>query len=224
MGTSRSGLRDWSVYRVGLTGGIASGKSTVASLFGALGVPVIDTDLIAREVVAPGTPGLEAVVSAFGKDVLLPDGTLDRRRLRELAFATAGQREQLEAILHPRIRARMEALSASAGGPYQILVIPLLVESGLDDRVDRVLVVDCSEAVQRARLRVRDGESAAGAERLLTAQVDRATRLTRADDVLVNDGTRDELPRRVGELHANYLSLAAGQAAGQKRGSVKGIE
>jgi dephospho-CoA kinase len=220
MGTTRSELRDWSILRVGLTGGVASGKSTVASLFAALGVPVIDLDLIAREVVAPGTPGLAAVIEAFGTDVLRPDGTLDRRRLRELAFATAGQRQQLEAILHPRIQARMEALCASAGGPYQILVIPLLIESGLETRVDRVLVVDCSESVQRARLRVRDGESAAGADRLLTAQVDRATRLTRADDVLVNDGARDELPRRVGELHANYL----GFAASLNRDSVKGIE
>jgi dephospho-CoA kinase len=228
MGTTRSELRDWSIYRVGLTGGVASGKSTVASLFAALGVPVIDLDLIAREVVAPGTPGLAAVIAAFGTDVLLPDGTLDRRRLRELAFATPGQRQQLEAILHPRIQARMEALCASAGGPYQILVIPLLIESGLETRVDRVLVVDCSESVQRARLRVRDGESAAGADRLLAAQVDRAARLNRADDVLVNDGSRDELPGRVTELHANYLGLAAiwaaDRAAGLKRGGMKGIE
>jgi dephospho-CoA kinase len=209
MGTTRSTLRDWSVYRVGLTGGIASGKSTVASLFTALGVPVIDTDLIAREVVAPGTPGLEAVISAFGQEVLQPDGTLDRRRLRNLAFATTGRRQQLEALLHPRIRERMEALCTSSGGPYQILVIPLLIESGLETRVDRVLIVDCSESVQRARLTVRDGESAAGVDRLLAAQLDRAPRLSRADDVLVNDGTRDELQCRVQELHATYLQLAA---------------
>lgn len=208
MGTTRSGFRDWSVYRVGLTGGIASGKSTVAALFAALGVPVIDTDLLARQVVAPGTPGLEAVVAAFGTDVLQPDGTLDRRRLRDRAFATTGQRQQLEAILHPRIRELMEALSTSSGGPYQILVIPLLIESGLTARVDRVLVVDCSESVQRSRLRVRDGESPAGADRLLASQVDRETRLTRADDVLPNEGTRDELQRRIDELHANYLQAA----------------
>jgi dephospho-CoA kinase len=208
MGTTRATLRDWSVYRVGLTGGIASGKSTVARLFSALGVPVIDTDLIAREVVAPGTPGLEAVISAFGQEVLQPDGTLDRRRLRDLAFATTGRRQQLEAILHPRIRERMEALCTSSGGPYQILVIPLLIESGLETRVDRVLIVDCSESVQRARLTVRDGESAAGVDRLLAAQLDRAPRLSRADDVLVNGGTRDELQCRVQELHAIYLQLA----------------
>lgn len=208
MATPPSGPRNWPVYRVGLTGGIASGKSTVANLFAALGVPVIDTDLIARQVVAPGTPGLGAIVAAFGPEVLQPDGTLDRRRLRELAFATTGRRQQLEAILHPRIRERMEALCSNSGGPYQILVIPLLFESGLETRVDRVLVVDCSESVQRTRLRVRDGESAAGADRLLAAQVDRETRLRRGDDVLVNEGTRDELQRRVQELHANYLHFA----------------
>jgi len=208
MVTTRSGLRDWSVYRVGLTGGIASGKSTVADRFAALGVPVIDTDVIAREVVAPGTPGLAAVSAAFGPAVLLPDGSLDRRRLRELAFTTTGRRLQLETILHPLIRGRMESLCASSGGPYQILVIPLLLESGLSTRVDRVLVVDCSESVQRTRLRVRDGESAAGADRLLAAQLDRAARLSRADDVLENAGTRDELQRRVQELHAKYLEFA----------------
>ena len=228
MGTTRSELRDWSVYRVGLTGGIASGKSTVADRFAALGVPVIDTDVLARDVVAPGTPGLAAVIAAFGPDVLLPDGTLDRRRLRELAFATAGRRQQLEAILHPRIRSRMEALCASAGGPYQLLVIPLLIESGLETRVDRVLVVDCSESVQRARLTVRDGESAAGADRLLAAQVDRATRLSRADDVLVNDGSRDELQGLISALHANYLRFAvdraAGRAAGLKQDGVRDME
>lgn len=218
MGATQSTLRDWTVYRVGLTGGIASGKSTVADQFAALGVPVIDTDVLARQVVAPGTPGLEAVVAAFGPAVLEADGTLDRRRLRELAFATTGRRQQLEAILHPLIRNRMESLCASAGGPYQILVIPLLIESGLETRVDRVLVVDCSEDVQRARLRVRDRESAAGANRLLAAQADRATRLSRADDVLVNAGTRDELQRRVDELHATYLHFATDL----NRGGVKG--
>ncbi len=201
-------MKDWSTYRVGLTGGIASGKSTVADLFAMQGVPVIDTDLIAREVVAPGTPGLEAVVAAFGPDVLQPDGTLDRRRLRVLAFATTARRLQLESILHPRIRSRMEEQCRSSGGPYQLLVIPLLLESGLATRVDRVLVVDCSESIQRTRLMVRDGESEAGADRILSAQLDRETRLGRADDVVVNAGSRDELQRRVRELHAMYLQCA----------------
>ncbi|MEO8445024.1 MAG: dephospho-CoA kinase [Gammaproteobacteria bacterium] len=210
--------RDWPVWRVGLTGGIASGKSTVATMFAALGVPVIDSDVIAREVVEPGTPGLAAVVAAFGPAVLLPDGTLDRRRLRELAFETPARRQQLEASLHPRIRERMEALCAASGGPYQLLVIPLLLESGLESRVDRVLVVDCSEDVQRARLTVRDGESAAGVERLLAAQLDRQARVGRADDILANDGSRDDLQRGVRELHARFLQLAAKQ----NQGGVKG--
>lgn len=208
MSTPRSTPRNWTVYRVGLTGGIASGKSTVASLFAALGVPVIDTDVIARQVVLPGTAGLTAVVSSFGPDVLQPDGSLDRKRLRDLAFSTPESRRRLEDILHPRIAAELEIQSARADGPYQVLVVPLLIESGLTARVDRVLVVDCLESVQRARLMVRDGETAAGVERLLAAQLTRETRLSRADDVLANSGTRDELRERVQELHARYLQLA----------------
>ena len=211
---SSHATRDWSVFRVGLTGGIASGKSTVARLFAALGVPVIDTDAIAREVVAPGTPGLDAVARAFGRDVLLPDGGLDRRRLRDLVFADPGRREQLEAILHPRILERMEALSATSGGPYQVLVIPLLFESGLDDRVDRILVVDCSEEVQRERLMVRDGETASGADRILAAQLDRQARRNRADDVLANAGNLEDLSGRVRALHAAYLDITKGGVKG----------
>jgi dephospho-CoA kinase len=219
MSTNRARPRDWTVCRVGLTGGIASGKSTVAGMFLALGVPVIDTDVIARQMVETGTPGLAAVVAAFGAEVLHPDGSLDRRRLRNLAFATPASRRQLEAILHPRIAAELEAQSATAGGPYQLLVIPLLIESGMDARVDRVLVVDCSETIQRERLMVRDGESAEGADRLLAAQLDRATRLNRADDVLGNSGTREELRQRVQELHTAYLLLAANL----EQGGVKGL-
>ena len=209
MSTVRLRLRDWPVYRVGLTGGIASGKSTVAGMFAALGIPVIDTDVIARQVVAPGTGGLTAVVNAFGPDVLLPDGSLDRRRLRDLAFATADSRRRLEAIVHPLIAVEMETRSAGAGGPYQVLVVPLLIESGLNAQVDRVLVVDCSESVQQTRLMVRDGETVAGVDRLLAAQLDRASRRQGADDVLVNSGTRDELRERVQALHNRYLQFAA---------------
>lgn len=225
--------RDWSVFRVGLTGGIASGKSTVANLFAARGIPVIDTDLIARDIVAPGTAGLAAVLAAFGGSLQLPDGTLDRRRLRSLVFDDPSRRQQLESILHPRIEARMEELAATSGGPYQVLVIPLLMESGLEKRVDRVLVVDCSEAVQRERLMVRDGESAAAADRILAAQLDRQTRLDGADDVVLNAGTRDDLERRVLELHELYLQVAAGINSqdshsqdgphGSYKGGVKGI-
>ncbi len=206
--------RDWTVYRVGLTGGIASGKSTAAGMFAALGVPVIDTDVIARQVVLPGTAGLRAVVNVFGPQVLLPDGSLNRRRLRDLAFATADSRQRLEAILHPLIAVEMAAQSARAGGPYQVLVVPLLIESGLNDRVDRVLVVDCSEHVQQTRLMVRDGESVTGVARLLAAQLDREARRDRADDVLVNSGTLDELREGVRALHNRYLQFAADRKQG----------
>ena len=222
-GRASTSSRDWAVYRVGLTGGIASGKSTVADMFAALGVPVIDTDVIARDVVAAGTPGLGAVVAAFGATVLLPDGALDRRKLRSLVFNDPVRRQQLEDILHPLILERMEALSATGGGPYQVLVIPLLLESGLEARVDRVLAVDCSEDVQRERLKVRDGESAAGADRILAAQLDRQTRRRGADDVLENTGSLADLRRRVLELHAAYLQSAAGRNPPHlEKGGVKG--
>lgn len=212
-------VRDWSTFRVGLTGGIASGKTTVAQLFAARGVPVIDTDELAREVVAPGTPGLAAVVAAFGPEIRAADGSLDRQRLRRLVFADDGQRRVLERILHPRIRAELEARSRTAGGPYQLLVIPLLAESALAHRVDRVLVVDCSEEVQRQRLMVRDGESAASATRILGTQASRASRLALADDVIENTGTGVALVARVEVLDHHYRQLAArenGQTGGMK--------
>lgn len=152
-------------FRVALTGGIASGKSTVANLFAAHGVPLIDTDLIARDVVEPGQPALAAVVQAFGSDVLDSDGRLDRRRLREIIFRDAAARTRLEAILHPAIRAAMErqSVAAAQAGPYQVLVIPLLAEGGRRDHVDRVLVVDTPEAAQVERLMTRDAVSRAQA-------------------------------------------------------------
>lgn len=199
-------------FRVGLTGGIASGKSTVARLFAELGVPVIDTDEIARDVVRPGGPALPAVVAAFGAAVLAPDGTLDRRRMRERVFADEAARRRLEAILHPHIEAATLAASERAGGPYQLLVVPLLLESGFDRLVDRVLVVDCPEELQRQRLLARDGGSPGEADRILAAQLDRATRLARADDVVDNAGGLAAVRARVAELHAAYLGLAARRA------------
>jgi dephospho-CoA kinase len=200
-------------FRVALTGGIASGKTTVADRFAALGVPVIDTDLIARQVVEPGEPALAEIVAAFGHGVLDADGRLDRRRLREIIFTDATARRRLEAILHPAIRAAMERQSRAAGGPYQLLVIPLLAEGGRRDHVDRVLLVDVPEAVQVERLMRRDGVSREQAAASLGAQATRAARLAIADDVLANTGRAEDLDEQVAALHARYLGLAAAGCA-----------
>jgi dephospho-CoA kinase len=195
------------VYRVGLTGGIASGKSAVGAAFERLGVPVIDTDGLAREVVAPGTDGLSAVVERFGPSVLLPDGSLNRRQLRQVVFADAEARRALEAIVHPRIHALLNERVAAVKTAYCVLAIPLLVEGGRIP-VDRVLVVDCPREVQLHRLLKRDGETPEGAERILNAQATREARLARADDILPNTGTLAELETAVGALHHRYLALA----------------
>src|SRR6201984_2239300 len=164
-------------YRVGLTGGIASGKSTAARFFGALRVPILDSDQIARDVVEPGQPPLERLVERFGQKILTPDGHLDRPALRDIVFSDPKARADLEALTHPAIGAAMEARSAVAGGPYQILVIPLLVEKNLRSNVDRVLVIDCDESLQLRRLKARDGTGVQQARAILNAQASRSVRL-----------------------------------------------
>jgi dephospho-CoA kinase len=196
------------LLRIGLTGGIASGKSTVADLFGALEVPVIDTDKIAREVVEPGQPPLEKLVERFGTGILTPDGHLDRPKLREIVFSDPKARADLEALTHPAIGSAVEAMAAAAGGPYQILVIPLLVEKGLGKRLDRVLVVDCPETLQLQRLQARDGSSPAQAQAILDAQASRTARLKAADDVIRNESDVAALRQQVEALHRRYLELA----------------
>lgn len=198
-----------SAYRIGLTGGIASGKSTVSELFAQHGVEVIDADQLAREVVAPGTPGLAAVVEAFGPGVLSESGVLDRQALRKLVFDDQKRREQLEHILHPRIRELMAQRAEAARSPYCILAIPLLVENDLMDQVDRVLVVDVDVSTQRERLKWRDGSTDKEIEGILSAQTGRAERLTHADDVIDNSGTLDDLSAQVARLHHYYLATAA---------------
>ena len=196
-------------FRVGLTGGVASGKSTAAKFFGALGVPILDSDQVARDVVEPGQPPLERLVERFGRKILTPDGHLDRPALRDIVFADPKARADLEALTHPAIGAAMEARSAAAGGPYQILVIPLLVEKNLAAHVDRVLVVDCDEELQVRRLRDRDGSTPEQVQAILKAQAPRAARLKAADDVIHNDTDMSAVRDQVATLHARYLELAA---------------
>ncbi len=197
------------MFRVGLTGGIASGKTTVARLFEALGVPVIDTDQLAREVVAPGQPLLARIAERFGNAILAPDGSLDRGALRSIVFAAPAARADLEQMTHPAIQALLEQRSTAAGGAYQVHVIPLLVETGAQrKRVDRVLVVDCSEELQIRRLQARDGSTLEQARSILAAQVSREARLAVADDIIVNEGDLEPLRDQVAALHTRYLQLA----------------
>jgi dephospho-CoA kinase len=195
-------------FRVGLTGGIASGKTTVANLFAALGVPVIDTDQLAREVVAPGSALLAEIAAHFGDGVLAADGSLDRRALRERVFQDAGERRWLEERTHPAIRELTDRRSEAATGAYCIVAIPLLVETRGADRFDRVLVVDCEPELQVARLMARDGVTRDAARRMLAAQVTREARLAVADDVIRNDGDLAALRDRVQELHRVYVTAA----------------
>jgi dephospho-CoA kinase len=193
---------------IGLTGGIASGKSTVSALFAALGVPVIDTDQIAREVVAPGTPLLARLIDHFGAQLLTPAGALDRRALRERVFAHPADRAALEALMHPAIMAQLQRRSDAAGGVYQIWAIPLLVEHHLTASVDRVLLVDCAEELQLRRVQVRDGVTLAQARAVLAAQASREARLAVAADVIVNDGDLEHIRGQVETLHTRYSTLA----------------
>jgi len=202
-------------FVVGLTGGIASGKSTVARLFAARGVVVADADEAARAAVAPGSEGLAAVVVAFGTDVLAADGSLDRAAMRRHVFHDDDARRRLEAIVHPRVRTLLQDACAAAAGPYAIAAIPLLVETGRDAYawLSRVLVVDAPLEVQRARLQARDGIDPALADRMLAAQAPRAARLAIADDVLVNDGDPDALDAHVAAMDRRYRALAAVEPA-----------
>lgn len=193
---------------IGLTGGIASGKTAVARLFERLGVPVLDTDQIARDVVEPGTPGLARLVEVFGTQILDAAGRLDRRRLRQRVFADPGQRRQLEAITHPAIREELARRSAAAGGQYQIHVIPLLVETGRANAYDRVLVVDCPEEEQIRRLTARDNTDIEQAKRILAAQATREQRLSAAHDVIENKGTLADLEKLVQTLHRKYRAAS----------------
>jgi len=198
------------MFAVGLTGGIGSGKTTVADLFAAEGVPVVDTDVIARQLTAPGGAALESIRANFGEAVMQADGTLDRAVLRRHVFADADARRRLEAILHPLIRQRVEQALATLNTPYALVVIPLLVETGgYRDRLNRVLVVDCPEALQIARVTARSGLAPDEVRAILAAQAGRAERLAIADDVITNSDSTEALQAKVKTLHQRYLALAA---------------
>ena len=207
---------------IGVTGGIASGKSTVANAFAALGAPWVDADDVAREVVEPGEPALEAIAERFGREALNEDGTLNRRALREIVFADAGERRWLESVTHPRIRERLiEHLARlqASDSPYVLLVSPLLFESGQSEMTDRTLVIDVPEALQIARTAARDDVDEAQARAIVAAQMPRAERLARADDVLENGGSEAAMRRRVAELDRHYRELATRPATPNTRGA-----
>lgn len=197
------------MFRIGLTGGVASGKSAVADMFAELGAAVVDTDAVAREVVAPGGSGLEAVAAAFGPKILLPSGELDRRALRSIVFSDPERRKELESILHPLIRARTLQLIDTLEAAYVIVVVPLLLETAFAELVERILVVDCPEAQQLVRLRRRDDVGEDEAQAMLAAQADRQARLARADDVIDNSGSLDSTRSQAETLHERYLAMAA---------------
>lgn len=196
-------------FVVGVTGGIAAGKSTATDFFAARGVPVLDADIAAREVVAPGSPGLAAVRSAFGDAVIATDGSLDRRKLRELIFADDSRRRTLERILHPRIHARIRQQLAKLDAPWVILSVPLLVNSELRELIHRILVIDAAPEVQIKRVMARDEIDADQAGKILAAQSTREERLAIADDVVDNSGDPKALTAQLERLANLYDRLAA---------------
>jgi dephospho-CoA kinase len=194
--------------RIGLTGGIASGKTAVANMFAEMGAAIIDTDLIARAVVQPGKPALEQLRHAFGSQIIQVGGDLDRAALRKIVFSDDEKRIRLEQILHPLIQQETIQQAEFATGDYQLIVVPLLVESPLRDFVDRILVVDCAEATQIKRLISRDSESEEQARRILAVQASREDRLAIADDVVRNDGSLARTRQQVENLHTIYRQLS----------------
>lgn len=196
-------------YTVALTGGIGSGKSTVANAFADLGIQIIDADIIARQVVAPGQPALAAIASHFGETLIGADGTLQRRLLRERIFANAQEKAWLNALLHPLIQQETQRQFQQATSPYVLWVVPLLVENNLCAKANRVLVVDVTPETQLSRTMQRDNVTRAHAEQILAAQATRDARLAVADDVIDNNGAPEAIKPDVARLHARYLQLAS---------------
>jgi dephospho-CoA kinase len=196
------------MLKIGLTGGIGCGKSTVAALFAQLNVPVIDADVIAHELVQKGQPALAEIAQAFGAEILHPDGTLDRARLRERIFTDAQAKQTLEALLHPLIYHAIQAAAGLLSAPYCIICVPLLFETGMTALVGRILVVDCPPETQIKRVRLRDPLSAERIQSIMDSQVSRAFRIAHADDVIDNTQTDDKLAEQVKKLHNLYLSIS----------------
>lgn len=197
-------------YIVALTGGIGSGKSTVANIFAALGVPLVDADVIARKVVEPESPALSAIMQRFGKAVLSADGTLDRTALRAFLFSDLEQKAWLNDLLHPLIHRQTEHQFRSARAPYVLWVVPLLVENNLQQRANSILVVDVDREIQIARTLSRDGGSREQVETILAAQVSRQRRMIYADDIIDNSGRPEEITDHITTLHRHYLACACG--------------
>ncbi|HLQ86574.1 MAG TPA: dephospho-CoA kinase [Salinisphaeraceae bacterium] len=198
-------------FSVGLTGGIASGKSAVARAFERFGIAIVDADKVARAVVEPGQPALAEIAQAFGTELLDDDGHLHRRRLRQIVFDDPEARRRLESITHPRIRAELARRRDACTSDYCILVVPLLVKSGMADLVDRILVIDAPERVQLERLVARDDIDEDLAHKMIAAQDSRGDRLAAADDVLVNTGPQKDIADLAAALHAGYARLARGE-------------
>jgi len=196
-------------FRVGLTGGIGSGKSTVAALFAELGVPVIDTDLISHQLTQPGGAAIPAIRSAFGEDYINATGALDRTKMRQLVFSDSAAKQRLEKILHPLILAQAKSLAESRPGPYVLLVVPLLFETpDFQNWLDHTVVVDCPVETQIARATARSDLSEQTVRAIIARQFTRTQRLELANDVIVNDGTLSELYPQIAHLHQSYLKLA----------------
>jgi len=196
-------------FSIGLTGGIGSGKTTVANMFAACGAAIVDTDLIAHQLTAPGGAAIPEIRAQFGEPFIAPNGAMDRAKIRAHVFAEPAAKAQLEAILHPLIRTETERAAHEAEGSYLMFVVPLLVESGLwKQRVSRVLVIDCPEELQVQRVIQRSSLTEAEVRAIMATQVPRATRLAAADDIIMNDHSEAALFPQVERLHALYSSLA----------------
>lgn len=199
-------------FVVGLTGGIASGKTTVADLFHEhFQIEIVDADIVAREVVEPGSEGLNAIAERYGETILTAEHTLDRAKLREIIFSTPEEKEWVNGLLHPMIREKMQNQLQAVSSPYALLVIPLMVENNLQSMADRILVVDVSPETQIRRTMQRDSVPETQVKAILASQADRKQRLAIANDVILNDGDKENLLSQITQLHQKYLSLSAEQ-------------